>query len=122
MILLLTKDLFFVPVLRSAAEKLDSSVLTVRSLSDDKLTEEVRSEVRCCVVDLASISLADLPAIYEGFSRMPNCQVKAAFGSHVHEVRLVAASEAGFSPVLTKGQLSGHAFQYVSQWLEKQSS
>lgn len=122
MILLLTNDLFFVPIIRSAAEKLGSSVLTIRNLHDDKLTEDVRNEVQCCIVDLSSISLADLPVIYEGASEMANCQTKIAFGSHVHQVRLEAATEAGFSPVLTKGQLSGNTLPYLTQWLAKQSS
>ncbi|MFK7737236.1 MAG: hypothetical protein AB8B50_14470 [Pirellulaceae bacterium] len=120
MILLLTNDLFFVPIIRSAAEKLNSSVLTARNLHDKKLTEEVRDDVQCCIVDLSSISLADLPVIFEGTSQMPNCHAKIAFGSHVHKVRLDTASEVGFSPVLTKGQLCEHALRYLSQWLEIQ--
>ncbi|MFN3191235.1 MAG: hypothetical protein ACE361_11975 [Aureliella sp.] len=118
MILLLTKDLFFVPVLRTAAELAGSELTVVKQMPDNISAVPELTAVRAAVVDLSSISLADLDEIYSQLQQLPECSVKSAFGSHVHAIRLEKAADSGFTPVMTKGQLSAQANAIVASWLQ----
>lgn len=106
MILLITKDLFFVPVVRSAAEPHGLEVVVAKDLEDSRLESVETSDIGLAIVDLGAIRLAELPSIHEQLVGFSPRIVTSAFGSHVHENRLQTARECGFSTVLTKGQFS----------------
>ena len=115
-ILLITKDLFFLPVLRSAA---DTFGLQVQNTSKGNWEPaEGQSAPIGCVLDLGAISLADLPEISKHLDGMLQKPQRLAFGSHVHAVRLERAAEAGFSPVLTKSQIQSQLPRVLQQWSE----
>ncbi len=118
MVVLLTKDLFFVPVIRTAAERCDLETAVVSSLDDQRLPQsQVDAEaVRVCIVDLSAISLADLDSLKSGLAAAFPDATLCAFGSHVHANRLMAAKECGFEQVLTKSQLNAHINDLVEQW------
>ncbi len=115
-ILLITKDLFFLPVLRSAAETFGFKVHN-SSKVDWEPAEDQPAPIGC-VLDLGAISLADLPSIAKHLDGMLQKPQRLAFGSHVHAVRLERAAEAGFSPVLTKSQIQGQLPRVLQQWSE----
>lgn len=118
MIVLLTKDLFFVPVVKSAAENCEQDFLSIRTVDDERLAEH-DGQVVGALVDLASVSLADLATIYSGLAKCSDGAVLCAFGSHVHANRLEAAREAGFDPVLTRGQLDASLGELMGKWCSK---
>ncbi len=117
MILLVTKDLFFVPTLRAAAEKLGVEVVTVLSLDSPKLMTLAADDISACVLDLSSTPVNRIAAAVATLrARFPHSH-QIAFGPHVQELRLNAAKEAGCQPVLTRGQLSGQIDRWMPEWI-----
>jgi hypothetical protein len=116
MIIFLTKDLFFVPLLKSAAEKLNCSILSIPNLTSPRLGELDASEVSAGVVDLTAVPIGDISLVAQSFrERFPQIQL-AAFGPHVHDAHLEAAQAAGFQDVLTRGQLNANIGRYMEKW------
>ena len=117
MIVLLSKDLFFVPVFKSAAEKFHQQVLVVGRIEDERLAKIDLSEVVAVVVDLGAISADTMHELATRIAELMPSAVRCAFGSHVHAGRLELAGEAGFDPVLTKGQVGQRLPRLVEDWI-----
>lgn len=115
-ILLLTKDLFFVPTLRAAAKKLDWPLVVALSIDSDKLTNLAPADIGAWVVDLNCVPLDLIPQVINALSaRFPQAR-KIAFGPHVQTQRLAAAEQAGCQQILSRGQLSSQIDRLMAQW------
>ena len=116
MLILVTKDLFFVPHFSSAATRAGVEMLTVFNLDSPKLAELDASSIRTCVIDLAQNSAAGvLDAVQQLRARFPAARI-AAFGPHVQAGLLTAARDAGCDQVLTRGQLNAQIDELVQHW------
>lgn len=62
-ILLLTKDLFFVPTLRAAADKLDCPLVVALSIDSAKLADLAADEVVAWVIDLNCVPVDSIPVV-----------------------------------------------------------
>ncbi|MEM7478470.1 MAG: hypothetical protein AAF483_26100 [Planctomycetota bacterium] len=113
-VLLVTKDLFFVPVIRGLAESLDLEILVTSKWQWQ--VEPGGADPIAAIVDLSAISLNDLPEIAKHLDSVTRLQAKSAFGSHVHTIRLERAQEFGFDPVLTKGQVQHSLSKALQAW------
>ncbi len=116
-IVLVTKDLFFVPTFRAAAEKLEAAVVVALSVDSDKLTELSAEEVSAWIIDLSSVSLEAIPSLVDRLSGQFPAAHRIAFGPHVQAARLAAAEHAGCQQVLSRGQISGQIDRLMVQWL-----
>ena len=115
-ILLLTKDLFFVPTLRAAAEKLEWPLVVALSIDSDKLNNLAAADIGAWVVDLNCVPLDLIPQVISVLSaRFPQAR-KIAFGPHVQTQRLAAAEQAGCQHILSRGQLSSQIDRLMAQW------
>jgi len=118
-ILLLTKDLFFVPTLRAAADKLDCPLVVALSIDSDKLVDLAADEVVAWVIDLNCVPVDSIPVVVSALrTRFPRA-ITIAFGPHVQTRRLAAAEQAGCRQVLSRGQLSSQIERLMSAWLEE---
>lgn len=116
MIVFLTKDLFFVPVLQSAASRQGSVVQVLLSVDSPKAAELPAEDVVTCVVDLSGVPPGEMPQVVDRLrERFPQARI-AAFGPHVQEGRLLAAREAGCEKVLTRGQFNAQVDRWVAAW------
>ncbi|MCA9131897.1 MAG: hypothetical protein KDA45_02030 [Planctomycetales bacterium] len=116
MILLVTKDLFFVPTLRAAADKCGVELVTALSFDSARVQGLPPEGLTACVLDLSGIPVAGLAEVVSELrGRFPQARL-VAFGPHVQEQRLHAAREAGCQPVLTRGQLSSHIDRLMADW------
>ncbi len=116
-VLLLTKDLFFVPTLRAAADKLDCPLVVALSIDSHKLLGLAAAEVAAWVIDLNCVPAESIPAVVSGLAtRFPQAH-RIAFGPHVQTQRLAAAEQAGCQQVLSRGQLSHQIDHLMSGWL-----
>lgn len=116
MILLITKDLFFVPTLRSAAQKCGLDLVTALSPDGKQVLAADADSVRVCVLDLSSVTVNQMQEVVSGLrQRFPGAR-QIAFGPHVQERRLSAAHEAGCDSVLTRGQLSSQIERLLVEW------
>ncbi len=116
-IVLLTKDLFFVPTLRAAADKLDCPLVVALSIDSAKLSGLVADEVAAWVIDLNCVPVDSIPVVVNSLStRFPKARA-IAFGPHVQTQRLSAAELAGCQQVLSRGQLSSQIDRLMSEWL-----
>lgn len=119
MVIMLTRDLFFFPAVRQQAETHGSSA---RMANDLAATLELMSDdTQAVLVDLSAISLADLPEIATQIRDASPSAVLAAFGPHVHQIRLEKAQEAGFEPVLSRGALDHQLPLLMENWINKAS-
>lgn len=116
-IVLVTKDLFFVPTFRTAAEKLEAAVVVALSGDSDKLTELAAEEVSAWIIDLSSVSLEAIPSLVDRLSSQFPESHRIAFGPHVQTARLAAAEHAGCQQVLSRSQISGQIDRLMAQWL-----
>lgn len=116
-IVLVTKDLFFVPTFRTAAEKLGAAVVVALSVDSDKLASLSAEEVAAWIIDLSSVSVAAIPSLVETLDRQFPDARKIAFGPHVQAERLAAAERAGCQQVLSRGQISSQIDRLMGQWL-----
>ncbi|MEO8270485.1 MAG: hypothetical protein ABI557_12250 [Aureliella sp.] len=115
-ILLLTKDLFFVPTLRAAADKLECPLVVALSIDSDKLAGLATDEVAAWVVDLNCVPVDSIPTVVSSLAiRFPGAN-KIAFGPHVQTQRLAAAESAGCQYVLSRGQISNQIDRLMSEW------
>jgi hypothetical protein len=119
MIVFLTKDLFFIPVLQSSGAKQGIDVIGLFKLDSPKAAEIEPALVTACVLDLAGRETQEIAEIIASFrSTYPGAQI-AAFGPHVQAGLLHAATEAGCDQVLTRGQLNSQIDRLVAGWAGK---
>lgn len=117
MILLLTKDLFFVPTLQTAAEQCGTEIVTALRFESAKVDALQSDSVSAWIIDLSSLAVEDLARVVAGLrERFPRAK-SIAFGPHVQERRLDAAREAGCSQVLTRGQLNSQVQRLMADWI-----
>ncbi len=116
-IVLVTKDLFFVPTIRTAAEKMGGALVVALSPDSDKLTSLSAAEVSAWIIDLNSVSLEAIPSVVESLSGQFPQAHKIAFGPHVQGQRLSAAEQAGCQQVLSRGQISSQIDRLMQQWV-----
>ncbi len=117
MIVLVTKDLFFVPQLRAAVEAGGSELCVALSADAAKLEEIAAEQVTAWILDLTGVALANLPATVELLQRRFPTAIAVAFGPHVQTERLQAARQAGCQHVLSRGQLDGQLERWLPEWL-----
>lgn len=115
-LILLTTDLFFVPVVRSAAANSALETLQIRATTDPKLIDANGEQVVAILVDLSAISLAELPQIRSALHQFAPSAELVAFGPHVHQIRLDAAREAGFATVMSRGELDHRLSPMIARW------
>ena len=117
MIVLLTKDLFFIPVCKAAAEQHGTHCKVISNMQDPRLFELDPSGIQAWLLDLSSIAVADLPeAVPRCRQLAPDAKV-AAFGPHGQTARLEAAQLANADFVLSRGQLDRQLPQLFTAWL-----
>ena len=116
MIVFVTKDLFFIPLLKTAAAKQNCSMLTVPNASSVRLDELTADEVTACVIDLTSVSLEEIATSAKSLQKRFAPLQLIAFGPHVNEQHLAAAQAAGFDSVLTRGQLNANIDRHMQHW------
>lgn len=117
-IVLVTKDLFFVPTFRTAAEKLGAYLVVALSGDSDKLTGLSDTEVSAWIVDLSSVPVESVPSLVDSLAgQFPHAH-RVAFGPHVQTQRLAAAEQAGCQQVLSRGQISSQIDRLMDSWLE----
>jgi hypothetical protein len=112
-IIFLSKDIFFWPVVKAAAQEVDSQLVIISKLDDPKLANVASEAVSTCVIDLAAIEVAGLVSLMEGLRAKFAVARIIAFGSHVHEARLACAEQAGCDLVLSRGQFSARPAEYL---------
>jgi hypothetical protein len=112
-VIFLSKDIFFWPVVKAAAQEVDSQLIIISRIDDPKLANVASELVTTCVIDLAAIEVAGLASLMEGLrAKFAGARI-LAFGSHVHEARLACAEQAGCDLVLTRGQFSARPADYL---------
>ncbi len=116
MIVFLTKDLFFIPVLQSAGDRHGTVVTAILSLDSPKATAIDPGEVTTCVVDLSSTELSELAPLANRLRDTFKQARLVAFGPHVQIERLDGAEDAGFDQVLTRGQLNSQIDRLIENW------
>lgn len=118
MIVLVTKDLFFVPVIRSACEKLGIQLLVVTRPDGPKIDAAPEEQVAACVIDLSSVSAASVGECVISLRQSFPAAKVIAFGPHVQTGRLAAAEEAECDQILTRGQLSSQIDRLAASWIQ----
>lgn len=97
-VVLITKDLMFSSRVSGAANRLDLSMLVVGSFDD------LHTPVEYALVDLTTPGL-DINELVTNLRQLaPPPKSIIAYGPHVQEERLAAATAAGCDLVLTRGQ------------------
>lgn len=118
-VVLLSKDLFFVPSFRSAATAAGLELKVLSSWDAQALGENPAESVAAFVLDLSAISLADLSGLSAAMAEAAPAAVRCAFGPHVQRARLEAAAAAGFESVLSRGQLNQSLPSLLQGWSER---
>ncbi len=104
-VLMFSRDIFFAPAVKQVALASGCS-FSIYGRLDAVIPPEILSRTKMCVVDLTPLSLEEISHIGTVLSeRFPNAQ-RIAFGPHVQTEHFAAAAQAGFAPVLAKGQLA----------------
>ena len=117
MIVLLTKDLFFVPTVQSAAKKFRQDVLVVSSSHDRRLSQVDPVDISVMIVDLSALSVEGLEEVYQQLHELAPSAVLCAFASHMHPGRIEKARHVGFEPVITRGVLNKRLQILMSEWV-----
>ncbi len=105
-VLLLTKDLFFVPTVRQATESAGYSLLVSTTPQAAPIEQLSATDVVAWVIDLNAISLADIAGTIAAWSASFPTALRVSYAPHVQTARLAAATQAGCQQVLSRGQLS----------------
>jgi len=117
LIVLISKDLFFAPVVKSAAEAHELPFTLGLNVDSKNIVDLAAETVVGVIVDLSSVnteSLSDLHASLR--TKFVNAKL-AAFAPHVHGNKLKSAGEAGFDQVLSRGQLSSGVGSLLQSWI-----
>lgn len=117
MIVLLTKDLFFIPISKAAAELNGTESKVISSTQDPRLADLDPNCIQVWLLDLSAIAVADLPASVQRCRQLAPKAKVAAFGPHVQTARLEAAQAAEADFVLTRGQLDRQLPQLLAEWI-----
>ena len=117
MIVLLTKDLFFIPACKTAADQNGTQSKVISSMLDPQLDDLDPSRIAVWLLDLSSMAIGDLLASVERCRQLAPSAKVAAFGPHVQTARLEAAQAANADFVLTRGQLDRQLPQLIATWL-----
>ena len=121
-VLFLTKDLFFIPPLKSALTAGGMELRVAPSVASPKLAELDHEAVAVCVIDLSGLPAAEVGGAVQSLrERFRQAQV-VAFGPHVQEQRLEAARQAGCDQVLSRGQLTQQIGRLVESWKQLTSN
>lgn len=112
-IVFLSKDVFFWPVVKAAAQEVHSQLVIISKLEDSKIAALASEMVSVCVIDLAAIEVAELASLVAGLRHRFTKARIVAFGSHVHQSRLINAAEVGCDLVLSRGQFSAKPADYL---------
>ncbi len=116
-VLLISKDLFFAPIVRSAAEQFDAELIVGLNPDSQKVIDLPSDAISICLVDLSGIGSNEVAQTATDLkTRFPDARL-VAFAPHVHVAKLQAASESGFDPVLSRGQVSSILPQLFGKWL-----
>ena len=118
-VVFITKDLFFIPMLKQATERAGYTLAVSPSVGNSRLEHVTPSEVVVCVVDLTAIGTDEIAQVALQLKARFSSATLAAFGPHVHEQQLRTAAESGFDHVLTRGQLSKNADHWIAVWTAK---
>ena len=109
-LLLFGRDIFFAPVVKTAATSAGCRLTILPSV--DSLTTALQSNtlsassVRACVLDLTPLSVEQILEWGTQLAKqLPNAR-RIAFGPHVQIEKFQTATDAGFDPVLAKGQVA----------------
>lgn len=116
MIVFLTKDLFFVPVLQAAGQKCNTTVATIPSMASPKVETLEAASVTTCVIDLSGTAVEEMESTVQQLRAKFTTSRIVAFGPHVQEGRLKAAESAGCDQVLTRGQLNSQILKLMETW------
>ncbi|MBX3420226.1 MAG: hypothetical protein KF752_01585 [Pirellulaceae bacterium] len=116
-VLLLSKDVFFWPIVKNAAEQANLQTVVVTSATDTKLESLDAADVACCLIDIGAIEVTQLSTAIDQLRQRLGPVHMVAFGPHVQEARLQAAADAGCNSVLTRGQLSGKLHLLLPKWI-----
>lgn len=104
-VLFYSRDIFFAPAVKNAALDAGCQFMIIGRI-DAAVSPETQASTRACVVDLTPLSLEQVAQWGTALAeRFPNAR-RIAFGPHVQVAHFAAAAEAGFDPVLAKGQVA----------------
>lgn len=115
-VIFLTKDLFFVPMLKQAAERAGHILTVAPSIGNPRLDAIVAADVAACIVDLTAIEVDEIGSVQRQLKERFAQATLAAFGPHVRERHLQTASDSGFDHVLTRGQLNKNLDHWIGVW------
>jgi DNA-binding NarL/FixJ family response regulator len=99
----LTSDLFFPSRVSGAARNLGIDLEIVGSVTRLLACAAAEADCKLVLIDLTLSSLELDAAVQAVRERFPHARI-VAYGPHVHEERLAAASAAGCDEVLSRGQ------------------
>ena len=111
-IVLFTTDLMASSKIAPAAAMAGLTLQTAGSL--DALAEAV-TIARLVVLDLNSVT-GEVRDLIAGLKSLPNAPSVLAFGPHVHEAKLKAASEAGCDGVFSRGQFHAQTAEILKRF------
>lgn len=113
---ILTADLMFSSKLTAAARQAGGTLRM--AMSTAALLENLAAEpARLVLLDLTTPGLDPAVLVPRIREVVPDAAV-LAFGPHVHEDKLAAASAAGCDAVLTRGQLNAGADGLLARYLQ----
>lgn len=118
-VVFITKDLFFIPMLKQATERAGYTLAVCPSVGNSRLDSVNPSDVVACVVDLTAVGTDEITEVALQLKARFSSATLAAFGPHVHEHQLRIAAESGFDHVLTRGQLSKNTDHWLAVWTAK---
>ena len=101
-VVLLSRDLVTTSRVEGAALRQQISLRTVGGV-EPAIAVCTDASIALVIVDIATASL-DVAALVERLKQLPSPPSIVAFGPHVHEAALAAASDAGCDEVLSRGQ------------------
>lgn len=118
MLLMLTKDLFFVPRVRAAAAMHGVEVAVVLSADSEKTAALPAEQITACLIDLSSLAADQIGAAVQSLREQFPAARLIAYGPHVQTARLQAAETAGCHQILSRGQLDGQLDRRLVEWIQ----
>lgn len=104
------RDIFFAPVVKTAATTAGCRMTILpgieslaKALQSNTL---VAASVRGCILDLTPLTIEEISQWGEQLATQLPSARRIAFGPHVQIDKFQAATDAGFDPVLAKGQVA----------------
>ena len=109
-VLFFGRDIFFAPVVKNAANTAGCRLQIL--LNVDSLKAAIQSQaldtklVRACVLDLTPLSAQEISVWGAELAVHLPTSKRIAFGPHIQTEHFQAATQAGFAPVMAKGQVA----------------